>query len=164
MTKGLKNLSHHISMCAKSCWQILRIVITISITNHRQWFRSINLSFYGANHLEVPKLITQSNAHLPCIILPFFLSIITSLSFCSNISSLPVSCLLSWCLSTISGTHGHVVIAQYIDDINNVFTQIHDPHPDATFLDETEPPVWCMYFKTVHTNTRSWFCVPVPLL
>ena len=45
------------------------------------------------------------------------------------------------------GSHGHVVIARYNNgDISPLFFPVHDPHPDTTFLDMTEPPVWCMYF------------------
>ena len=42
------------------------------------------------------------------------------------------------------GDFGHVVVAKYATDGN--FEMLHDPHPDATFLDATEAFGWCLFF------------------
>lgn len=42
------------------------------------------------------------------------------------------------------GSHGHVVVAKCVDGM--VFSNVHDPHPDETFLDGSEPSGWCMFF------------------
>jgi hypothetical protein len=48
------------------------------------------------------------------------------------------------------GDFGHVVIAKKrmdnTDASNQQFEMIHDPHPDSTFLDESEAFGWCMFF------------------
>lgn len=43
------------------------------------------------------------------------------------------------------GDFGHVVVARYT--INGNFEMIHDPHPDGTFLDESEAFGWCLFFS-----------------
>lgn len=54
------------------------------------------------------------------------------------------------------GDHGHVVVARRIGQGESGestigvrtggFEMVHDPHPDETFLDESEPFGWCMFF------------------
>jgi hypothetical protein len=43
------------------------------------------------------------------------------------------------------GNFGHVVVARHISKGN--FEMIHDPHPDATFLDKAELFGWCLFFE-----------------
>lgn len=55
------------------------------------------------------------------------------------------------------GDHGHVVVAKRTgrgesgDETANGssggFEMVHDPHPDETFLDDSEPYGWCMCFE-----------------
>ena len=47
------------------------------------------------------------------------------------------------------GDFGHVVVARYVSSIEGreCFEMLHDPHPDETFLDETEEFGWCMFFR-----------------
>ncbi len=45
------------------------------------------------------------------------------------------------------GAHGHVVVAKCVD--GKIFENVHDPHPDSTFLDSSEPPGWCMFFTPI---------------
>mmetsp|Transcript_37214 Transcript_37214/g.75807 ORF Transcript_37214/g.75807 Transcript_37214/m.75807 type:complete len:143 (+) Transcript_37214:133-561(+) len=49
------------------------------------------------------------------------------------------------------GDFGHVVIARLLDagKDGTAFERIFDPHPDATFLDESEEFGWCMFFREV---------------
>jgi len=42
------------------------------------------------------------------------------------------------------GEHGHVVVAKHIQC--GQFEMLHDPHPDATFLDKSEAFGWCLFF------------------
>ena len=42
------------------------------------------------------------------------------------------------------GCFGHVVVARHTKD--DTFEMIHDPHPDGTFLDESEAFGWCFFF------------------
>mmetsp|Transcript_7193 Transcript_7193/g.16256 ORF Transcript_7193/g.16256 Transcript_7193/m.16256 type:complete len:149 (-) Transcript_7193:331-777(-) len=47
------------------------------------------------------------------------------------------------------GDFGHVVVARRDNDKSLVvgeFQMMHDPHPDETFLDESEQFGWCMFF------------------
>ena len=64
------------------------------------------------------------------------------------------------------GTHGHVVLVKSLcnsPDMN--FSNVHDPHPDGTFLDPSEAPAWCMVFiprspiPFFFGLPRSWFIV-----
>jgi hypothetical protein len=41
------------------------------------------------------------------------------------------------------GDFGHVVVARFV---SGEFEMLHDPHPDATFLDAKDPFGWCMFF------------------
>jgi len=43
------------------------------------------------------------------------------------------------------GDFGHVVVARR-NKVGDGFEMIHDPHPDETFLDESEKFGWCMFF------------------
>ena len=43
------------------------------------------------------------------------------------------------------GDFGHVVVSRHTIDGN--FEMIHDPHPDGTFLDESEAFGWCLFFS-----------------
>ena len=45
------------------------------------------------------------------------------------------------------GNFGHVVVARY--QKGGTFDMLHDPHPDATFLDTSEAFGWCMFFEEV---------------
>lgn len=42
------------------------------------------------------------------------------------------------------GDFGHVVVAKHIAD--GKFEMMHDPHPDATFLDTRDAYGWCLFF------------------
>ena len=42
------------------------------------------------------------------------------------------------------GDFGHVVVARY--NKGGRFEMMHDPHPEGTFLDESEEFGWCMFF------------------
>ena len=58
------------------------------------------------------------------------------------------------------GDFGHVVVARKVkkaDDGETVsaFEMIHDPHPDETFLDESEPFGWCIFFDDPLYETRT---------
>ena len=44
---------------------------------------------------------------------------------------------------SLRGDFGHVVIARIE---KGQFKMVHDPHPDATFLDDSEAYGWCMLF------------------
>mmetsp|Transcript_29318 Transcript_29318/g.90708 ORF Transcript_29318/g.90708 Transcript_29318/m.90708 type:complete len:139 (+) Transcript_29318:1278-1694(+) len=41
------------------------------------------------------------------------------------------------------GAHGHVVVALWTK--GHGFAMVHDPHPDATFLDDGSPLGWAMF-------------------
>ena len=43
------------------------------------------------------------------------------------------------------GDFGHVVVARRNSKVGG-FEMIHDPHPNETFLDESEKFGWCMFF------------------
>lgn len=42
------------------------------------------------------------------------------------------------------GDFGHVVVARHL--ATGGFEMIHDPHPEAAFLDESEEYGWCLFF------------------
>ena len=42
------------------------------------------------------------------------------------------------------GNFGHVVVARQLT--HGEFEMLHDPHPEGTFLDETEAYGWCLFF------------------
>ena len=49
------------------------------------------------------------------------------------------------------GDFGHVVVARVLLEASTVpnqvtFEMVHDPHPDGTFLDDSEAYGWCMFF------------------
>ena len=47
------------------------------------------------------------------------------------------------------GDFGHVVVARRNNDkslVKGEFQMMHDPHPDESFLDESEQFGWCMFF------------------
>lgn len=58
------------------------------------------------------------------------------------------------------GDFGHVVVARKIQNIDDrldvsAFEMVHDPHPDETFLDRTEPFGWCIFFDDTLYETRT---------
>lgn len=42
------------------------------------------------------------------------------------------------------GDFGHVVVAKHVGD--GIFEMLHDPHPEGSFLDQSEAYGWCMFF------------------
>ena len=42
------------------------------------------------------------------------------------------------------GDFGHVVVANHV--ANGKFEMVHDPHPEATYLDSKEMYGWCIFF------------------
>ena len=48
------------------------------------------------------------------------------------------------------GDFGHVVVARakwQSSSDRATFDMVHDPHPDGTFLDDSEAYGWCMFFQ-----------------
>ncbi|CAB9523757.1 expressed unknown protein [Seminavis robusta] len=47
------------------------------------------------------------------------------------------------------GDFGHVIVARVVEggDKETTFTPVHDPHPEGTFLDNSEPFGWYMTFE-----------------
>ena len=48
------------------------------------------------------------------------------------------------------GDFGHVVVARAKWEVSTdqaTFVMVHDPHPDGTFLDDSEAYGWCMFFQ-----------------
>ncbi len=64
-----------------------------------------------------------------------------------NSPSVPANQLVILRGKSPRGAHGHVVVAKCVD--GKVFNNVHDPHPDATFLDCSEAPGWCMFFTPI---------------
>jgi hypothetical protein len=66
-------------------------------------------------------------------------------------SSSTALCIGKLCLlrgKSPRGDFGHVVVAKRMEDTtasNQQFQMVHDPHPDSTFLDESEAFGWCMF-------------------
>ncbi|VEU35133.1 unnamed protein product [Pseudo-nitzschia multistriata] len=59
------------------------------------------------------------------------------------------------------GPFGHVVIARTSvsgpECVHRgaVFEMVHDPHPDESFLDESEPFGWCMFFTPIEEQATQ---------
>lgn len=48
------------------------------------------------------------------------------------------------------GDFGHVVVGRVLWEVSKdqaTFEMVHDPHPDGTFLDDSEACGWCMFFQ-----------------
>ena len=48
------------------------------------------------------------------------------------------------------GDFGHVVVARVLWEVSKdqaTFEMVHDPHPDGTFLDDSEAYGWCIFFQ-----------------
>ena len=105
-------------------------------------------TLFGRSLVDVPNFITLACGYRKGIeqfVAPHFdVQIISLTDHDNSMSLVPIGQLVILRGKSPRGSHGHVVVAKCIDSM--VFSNVHDPHPDVTFLDGSEPPHWCMFF------------------